>query len=1560
MATITNTIRWADNTKELAANLKEGLTSILLTQQSVDKLAQSLGGDKLIAAAQRAVLAITQIGGATTLTADEATRNLSLIEKALDKLAVTGKTVPPAMLAMRDSLKQVADAGDKSNTFFGKLGETIRLNVPIVGGLSAKFTENAAALGVLGGVIGGVVVGYELLKKAIDIGSEVAESAKLLRNLSVETGVGVERLQQISSVTRDFGVDTAELGKGIYQLSRRIAGDDASASAALGVMGLNIQSLKKLAPDELFLTIMRAVNQIPDPLLKAAVGAQLFGSRFAQAFLAIGPGLDDMVEKAKTSGEVMSHDAVEGAARFSDSIDHLSLRLKALAGEGLAPTLDYVSRIIDAMRGGGLNAVAGLALLEPGHLISRISDTIVAGPAPDPRLENLAPMTPVSSHGPIAPVSSHSAADEAALLAMTNTLKTLRAQIVPLTTEQNAWLVSLAAIGPEFLTTANMLGSGITPQQLATWKDGLKIQQELTAARATAAKDNATAEAMETDGLQNAISTRIAALDAEHEARVRGIQLEVESGAKKHADLTAEEITYQAKRRLIIAEGTAAVLEIERASEEEIAKLQASNKTKSLADQLAGIDQEVYQQQQAALKKVGYTDDEWKAEYAIFLAGEARKQNLIDVSDKKEADAEAKLRAEIAGLDDQADKTGLARTISAIDAKEKLEMAALEAEVLTDEQRQIRLDLIHEKYGKERGNADLAQEREIGKELLKVQQETEDATIDLFTEGMNRELALNETKRQRILAQLHLEGKDQGEAGQALIDQTNALFDTLGKGIVAKFDPIAKAWKGLNADMRQEWADTWTKALQGTGSFVDALTSPFQQMEQRWKTLLGAMAADWESQLLAKLKINFGSIMNPGANAGGTTGNFDENGNWVPTGETAPTGPTVNGGAVVGAGLSSGIGAAASGGTIGHQIGQEGMTAAGVGVSAGVLAGSIGAGVAVGAATFGIGLAVIAAIAYIKSTLADKGRDIMRDIGVEFGTQISQGLQDTIKKDVEEGGWTEQAAEIAHLTDIITEAGGLTQKNLPQLTARLHDVFSMIETHQMTIEQGTKVLDDNWAAFAAAGTDADGRLSDSLKQIIQLQGQFGTQSKAIADYLKGQGANALSAFGTVAAAMLTTDKIAVWDDLKKKVDDATAAGTGLDEALKNQKDGADLATSGLKDLGIQAIATFTAAEAAGMSEADALKAIHPALASLQHAYEDLGISTDDAALAALMMRDKIATAAPALSAGISGLSGEMIALNNMGLLNASTFGAMERTGQSLYDQLIAKTKELGGTDADALGQMQKYLHEAMKAAEDLHVPLDANTQALIDQSKAAGIWQDALTPDDKMISAFGSLQKAVEHLTNALRGIPDEIDTTVTTHYQTDGSPMPRTYDGGTPMDGSAPGLPGTESLTAARGGWVTQTRMQPLPFMDGGIVPAYMSLGGWTRFKPQGTDTVAAMLTPGELVIPTGEQAAQQAALATMAGFSMPASLLDQTSYGAATASHLQQALPVARTGSTTTSGQTQITIEIHAVDAKSFDDLVRKNPDSITKAVIGAIEDNRRGATGQARRALQLGSGS
>ncbi|HUK34186.1 MAG TPA: hypothetical protein VLV86_09765, partial [Vicinamibacterales bacterium] len=366
--------------------------------------------------------------------------------------------------------------------------------------------------------------------------------------------------------------------------------------------------------------------------------------------------------------------------------------------------------------------------------------------------------------------------------------------------------------------------------------------------------------------------------------------------------------------------------------------------------------------------------------------------------------------------------------------------------------------------------------------------------------------------------------------------------------------------------------------------------------------------------------------------------------------------------------------------------------------------------------------------------------------------------------------------------------------------------------------------------LAARSTFADfqkqfGSLDDTIKAVgaayVQM-GKSGTDAQR--DLQAALDATHISAAAEQAALQKIND---VLQQQQTFITNATAAGADVIGKFNDVVTGAAKdSTDELKALGTQAVAAFTAAVASGQDEAAALQAIHPSLQALEDSYKALGGKVDDVALSALMMKDQIVTQNPDLIKAISGLSDEMNDLNTMGVLNTKTLAAMELTGAQTYNTLKEKVHELGGTDADALGEMQSFLHNAADAAEKLGVPLDDNTQSLIDQSKQAGIWQDALTPQDKLIKGMQDLVDKVQSLVDKLSGIHD-VTATITTNFVTTGTP-PANWDGSDPS-------------YASGGGYVSPSGVQ---YLSAGNVVRPLA---WMR---RGTDSVPAMLTPGEGVV--------------------------------------------------------------------------------------------------------------
>ncbi len=169
--------------------------------------------------------------------------------------------------------------------------------------------------------------------------------------------------------------------------------------------------------------------------------------------------------------------------------------------------------------------------------------------------------------------------------------------------------------------------------------------------------------------------------------------------------------------------------------------------------------------------------------------------------------------------------------------------------------------------------------------------------------------------------------------------------------------------------------------------------------------------------------------------------------------------------------------------------------------------------------------------------------------------------------------------------------------------------------------------------------------------------------------------------------------------------------------------------------------------------------------------------------------------------------------------------------------LVQDSKKFGTAIPD---NMRPLIDELLRAGK----LVDANGDALTD---LAGLsFED--TPLDDSIS---SLTDAIKELIAALTGVPVEIDKInkkpIKIPIETVPGPSPIPW----PVGSGDSGLPPDAQTGAARGGRVTTTGVQ------------YLAMGG----KPQGTDTVPAMLTPGERVLSVTQANAYDALFTGSAG---------------------------------------------------------------------------------------------
>jgi len=145
-------------------------------------------------------------------------------------------------------------------------------------------------------------------KRAISMGAE-------LDHLSTQTGLAVSELMRIQQAYKDNGKSADSAAKDINKMQRAIfeaSQDPGGSMDFFSPIGLNIQKLMAMSPDEQFFAIGEAINKIKSPTERAARAMDIFGRSGGQLITVFkGSNLDDVNTSLGKMPEIIQEFSVE-------------------------------------------------------------------------------------------------------------------------------------------------------------------------------------------------------------------------------------------------------------------------------------------------------------------------------------------------------------------------------------------------------------------------------------------------------------------------------------------------------------------------------------------------------------------------------------------------------------------------------------------------------------------------------------------------------------------------------------------------------------------------------------------------------------------------------------------------------------------------------------------------------------------------------------------------------------------------------------------------------------------------------------------------------------------------------------------------------------------------------------------------------------------------------------------------------------------------------------------------------------------------------------------------
>ncbi len=210
-------------------------------------------------------------------------------------------------------------------------------------GIGATIKKHQKAIG-----IGMVAAGGAILAAGVLSIKTFAEMGDEVQKLALKTGFSTESLSEWRHAAEISGASIQTLEKGVKRMSTSII--DAQDGLLESVrnfdkLGMSVEDLQGLSPEEQFEKIAFALAKIEDPTLRAAIAQKIFGRAGTELLplLAAGEeGIAALREEAHDLGIVFDQEAADKAAKFNDEmhrVDEAAMGFKMVIAEQLLPIL---------------------------------------------------------------------------------------------------------------------------------------------------------------------------------------------------------------------------------------------------------------------------------------------------------------------------------------------------------------------------------------------------------------------------------------------------------------------------------------------------------------------------------------------------------------------------------------------------------------------------------------------------------------------------------------------------------------------------------------------------------------------------------------------------------------------------------------------------------------------------------------------------------------------------------------------------------------------------------------------------------------------------------------------------------------------------------------------------------------------------------------------------------------------------------------------------------------------------------------------------------------------
>jgi len=346
------------------------------------------------------------------------------------------------------------------------------------------------------------------------------------------------------------------------------------------------------------------------------------------------------------------------------------------------------------------------------------------------------------------------------------------------------------------------------------------------------------------------------------------------------------------------------------------------------------------------------------------------------------------------------------------------------------------------------------------------------------------------------------------------------------------------------------------------------------------------------------------------------------------------------------------------------------------------------------------------------------------DVGRDYGVKISEGLSKEIAEKSKTIG--REAASLLSLDKIVAEGGGVQAFGVDKTTAKMRDLFSMIQTGKATTTEAKVPFDKLFGEVAQASiSKTTGLISLQVKELMALNASSGMGSDAVTKFRNEQRAIA----DTILTRLANNKGFQV-----ANAQAGEALGTALAAQYKRYLD-------------------------EGLSGFEIAEKLSPQIDLLQKKLDESGFGGGEVFDAMLgkvdLFRSEITGPTAQALQDVISLSA---ALYNSGDLTKTQFQGLAGQVGAQFVELQAKMAEAGREPAEAFDMMAADLQKLWEMQRLYNVELDDTTKKMLEDAEAQGkVGKERMSAEDRMAEGIEYLGDVMKRVGESLGATFDDL-----------------------------------------------------------------------------------------------------------------------------------------------------------------------------------------------------------